>query len=143
MRIALAADHAGFALKEIIKTHLAEHEVMDFGAHDERPVDYPVFALRAARAIARDDCDLGVFVCGSGIGMSIAANRVKGVRAALCVNSEYAALSRRHNDANVLCLPARFMAPHHALMVVDCWISTDFEGGRHADRVEMLDHEER
>jgi ribose 5-phosphate isomerase B len=139
MRIAIASDHAGFALKEVIREALKDHEVEDLGPFDTNPVDYPRTAFAVARAVAQGRCERGILVCGSGIGMSITANRVKGIRAALCVNAEYAELARRHNDANVLCLPGRFMADHHALKIVELWLSTEFEGGRHAKRTAMMD----
>lgn len=142
MRIAIASDHAGYALKEALKKHFSDMEWEDFGAYDPSPVDYPKTGFAAAKAVARKDCEKGILVCGTGIGMSLVANRVHGVRAALCVNTEYAELSRRHNNANVLCLPARFMATEHAYKVVEKWLNTPFEGGRHAGRVELIENED-
>ncbi len=140
MRISLAADHAGFELKERIKHHLTElgHEVEDFGTSSSESTDYPDYGAPAARAVANGAVDRGVLVCGSGQGMSMTGNKVRGVRAALAWTPEIARLSRRHNDATVLCLPARFVAEGDALEIVDAWLETDFEGGRHARRVEKI-----
>jgi ribose 5-phosphate isomerase B len=145
MRIAVASDHAGYALKEAIKRRLADRgvTVTDFGAPDPEPSDYPDFGAAAARAVANGAADRGVLVCGSGQGMCMVANKVAGVRAALAWNSEVALLSRRHNDSNVLCLPARFVTEREAFEMVDEWLGASFEGGRHARRVEKLMREER
>jgi ribose 5-phosphate isomerase B len=144
MRIAVASDHAGYALKEAIKRRLADRgeTVDDFGAPGTEPSDYSDFGAPAARAVAKGAADRGVLVCGSGQGMCMVANKVAGVRAALAWNPEIARLSRRHNDANVLCLPARFVTEGEALEIVDEWLKTAFEGGRHARRVEKLMREE-
>jgi ribose 5-phosphate isomerase B len=143
--ISLGADHAGFLLKEAIKEHLATagHEVKDFGTASDESVDYPDYGAPAARAVARGDADVGVLVCGSGQGMSMVANKVRGVRAALAWHPEIATLSRRHNDANVLCLPARFLGIEQALDIVDAWLETAFEGGRHERRVDKIMRTER
>ncbi|MBM3307999.1 MAG: ribose 5-phosphate isomerase B [Candidatus Eisenbacteria bacterium] len=140
MKIALASDHAGYALKEAVKRHLEGRadEATDFGASCEEPCDYPDFGEAAARAVAAGEAERGVLVCGSGQGMCMVANKVAGVRAALAWNAEIARLSRLHNDANVLCLPARFVSERDALAIVDEWLATAFEGGRHARRVEKL-----
>lgn len=143
-RLIIGSDHAGFALKESIKAHLAAtgSVVEDVGAPDDRPVDYPGVARAVANRVASSGgATLGMLVCGSGIGMSIAANRVAGVRAALCFNREFARLSRAHNDANVLVLPGRFMTEEEAAASVDAFLATSFEGGRHDRRVKMIDGE--
>lgn len=144
MRIAVASDHAGYALKEAIKRRLADRgeSVDDFGAPGPEPSDYPDYGGAAARAVARGAADRGVLVCGSGQGMCMVANKIAGVRAALAWNTEIAQLSRRHNDSNVLCLPARFVTEGQAFQIVDEWLGASFEGGRHARRVEKLMREE-
>lgn len=143
MRIAIGADHAGFILKDQLKARLAEagHEFADFGPHSGESVDYPDFAAVVARAVASGDAERGVLVCGSGIGMAIAANRVRGVRAAACIDLYSAELCRRHNDANVLALGSRIVALPLAEAILDRFLATSFEGGRHARRVAKLDGE--
>lgn len=146
MRIAMAADHAGYALKEALKAHLEEmgHTVVDFGAHREDPTDdYPDFGLPAARAVASGECERGVFCCGSGLGMMLTANKVRGIRAVVCHEPYSARLSRLHNDANVLCLGGRIVGPGLAQEVVRVWLETPFEGGRHARRVSKVMEAER
>jgi ribose 5-phosphate isomerase B len=145
MKIAMASDHAGFELKEAVKEHLtkAGHDVSDYGATSNESADYPDYGMLAAKAVASGDAERGVLVCGSGQGMVMVANKVHGVRAALAWHPEIAKLSRQHNDANVLALPARFMGIEQALEVVDTWLATEFEGGRHDRRVKkMMDIEE-
>ncbi len=140
MKISVASDHAGYELKEAVKRHLtaAGHEVVDFGTNSTASTDYPDYATPAARAVASGEVDRGVFVCGSGQGMVMTANKVRGVRAALAWQPDVARLSRQHNDANVLALPARFMGTEEALETVDVWMDTEFEGGRHIPRVEKM-----
>ncbi len=141
MKIALGADHAGFAMKEAIKQALVEdgrHEVIDFGTNSEKSIDYPDYGFQAATAVATGECERGILVCGSGIGMSIVANKVKGVRAALCHMKDFAILSRMHNNANVLVLPGRFISHHYANEIVDVWLSTEFEGNRHQNRLNKI-----
>ena len=140
MNIALASDHAGYALKERLKVLLDElgHVCVDFGTRSEESCDYPDFAFPASEALARGEVDRAVLVCGSGVGMSMCANRVAGVRAALCSSVEIARLSRRHNDANALCLAARFIDGKTAFEVVRVWLDEAFEGGRHARRVSKM-----
>jgi ribose 5-phosphate isomerase B len=140
MRISVASDHAGFALKEAVKEHLTTlgHDVVDFGTYSDESTDYPDYATPAARAVAAGDVEKGVFVCGSGQGMVMTANKVRGVRAALAWHPDVARLSRQHNDANVLALPARFMGTEQALEIVDAWLGAEFEGGRHVPRVEKM-----
>ncbi len=137
--IAIASDHAGFALKTQLKAMYPDIEWMDLGPTDEQSVDYPDYAIPVAQAVAAGKCSSGVLICGSGIGMSITANKVKGIRAALCVTSEYASLARRHNDANILVLPGRFIAPHYAGLILETWLSTACEADqRHLRRIDKI-----
>jgi len=138
--IAIGADHAGFSLKRQLKAWLAAcgHQMIDHGTHSTDSVDYPDFAAAVAAAVRDGRAERGVLVCGSGIGMAMAANKVAGVRAAVAGDPEIARLSRRHNDANVLALGARLTPPELALEVVQAWLATPFEGGRHAHRVDKL-----
>ena len=140
MRIAVASDHAGFRMKALVSRHLEEagHRVDDLGTDSEEPVDYPAFCAAAGRAVVRGDADVGIVLGGSGHGEQMAANKVRGVRAALCHDETTARLARRHNDANVLSLGARLLGDVLALAVVDAFLGTDFEGGRHQARVEQL-----
>ena len=141
MKIALGSDHAGYRYKEKIKELLPSlgHEVVDFGTDSEEPVDYPKFIRPAAEAVARGECDRGIVLGGSGNGEAIAANKVRGIRCALCWNEDTARLSRQHNDANVLSLGERMISEEMALQIVRIWLSTDFEGGRHAQRIAQLE----
>jgi len=141
MKICIGSDHAGFELKEKILSALRKNdfEVVDFGTDSEASVDYPVFAFRVARAVAKGDAERGILVCGSGIGMCMTANRVSGVRAVTGFEPFGAKMSRRHNDSNVLCLGSRFTGRDLAQEIVDVWLSEPFEGGRHQRRVEMID----
>ncbi|MEP6810011.1 MAG: ribose 5-phosphate isomerase B [Chthoniobacterales bacterium] len=141
MKIALGTDHAGFKLKEAVKALLVSlgHEPVDFGTFSEEPVDYPKFVRPAAEAVARGECERGIVFGGSGNGEAMSANKVRGVRCALCWNEEVAKLSRQHNDANVLSLGERVIPQETALAVVRVWLTTDFEGGRHARRIAELD----
>ena len=140
MKISLGTDHAGFRYKEKVKAFLTElgHEVKDFGTFSEESVDYPVFIRPAAEAVARGECDRGIVFGGSGNGEAMVANKVHGVRCALCWNEEVAWLSRQHNDANVLSLGQRVIAEDLVLKIVRVWLDTPFEGGRHQKRVEQL-----
>jgi len=140
MKIALGSDHAGFRYKEKIKALLQSlgHEVKDFGTTSEAPVDYPKFIRPAAEAVARGECDRSIVLGGSGNGEAMAANKVHGVRCALCWNEETARLSRQHNDANCLSLGERMVPEELALQIVRVWLTTEFEGGRHAARVAQL-----
>ena len=135
--IALASDHAGFAYKERVKTTLVEMQLpfTDFGANSNESSDYPDFAHAAATAISKGECDKGIFICGTGIGMSIVANKHKGVRAAACESVEAAELSRKHNDANVLCIGERLTTWEEAQAIVRTFLKSEFEGGRHERRV--------
>ena len=143
MKIAIGSDHAGFKYKEKIKLFLAglRHEVEDFGTDSEEPVDYPLFIRPVALAVARGEADRGVVLGGSGNGEAMAANRVKGVRCALCWNVESARLARQHNDANVISLGQRMITEEAALEIVRTWLDTPFEGGRHLRRIQLLDVE--
>ena len=140
MRISVGADHAGFVLKERLKRHLAElgHEVVDEGTNSEDSVDYPDFAVAVARQVAAGQADRGLLVCSSGVGMSIVANKVDGVRAALGTNEEEVRLTREHNDANVLTIGARFTDQHTAERLTEVFLRTAFLGGRHARRVAKI-----
>lgn len=140
MRISIGNDHRGSAVKRkvIELVRRLGHEVQDFGAVDDGAVDYPDFAYVVAQAVAQSRFDRGILICGSGVGMSIAANKVRGVRAALCHDDLTAEMSRRHNDANVLCLAADLLGERFIERIVEIWLSTEFEGGRHARRVEKL-----
>ena len=137
MRIALASDHAGFRLKGLLADHLraAGHEVADLGTDSETPVDYPPFCAAAARRVVRGEADMGVVVGGSGQGEAIAANKVRGARAALCHDETTARLARQHNDANLLSLGQRVVGTELALAIVDTFFATAFEGGRHLPRL--------
>ena len=137
MKVALGADHRGFALKENLKRWLTArgHEVIDFGPASADRVDYPDYAFRVARAVARSQAERGILICSTGIGMSIAANRARGVRAALADSVRQARLSREHNDANVLCLGADFVSVALARRIVGVWLRTEFAGGRHSRRL--------
>jgi ribose 5-phosphate isomerase B len=137
MKIAIGSDHAGFEFKEELKKWLDKHgyEVMDFGAHNGDSSDYADFAHPVASNVDEKNASLGVLVCGSANGVAITANKHQGIRAAICWNEELASLARRHNDANVLCIPARFITLDLAEKVLDTFLSSSFEGGRHARRV--------
>ena len=138
--IALASDHAGFELKEAIKKYLVDnnYDIMDFGTNSPASVDYPTFGRMAAEAVASGECDKGIVCCGTGIGISIVANKVKGIRCALCTNEFTAEMSRRHNDANMLAMGAGMVGPNLAERIVEVFLHTDFEGGRHARRVGLI-----
>lgn len=141
MRVAIASDHAGYRYKEAIKRHLSDqgHEIQDFGATSEESVDYPLFIRRAALAVARGDCERAVVLGGSGNGEAMVANRVSGVRCALCWDETSARLARQHNDANAVSLGQRLISLERALQIVDIFLTTPFEGGRHVARIRMID----
>ena len=140
MKIALGCDHGGYALKcDIIKLlEKLGHEVVDFGCHSTESCDYPDFGEAAARAVASGQCDRGIVICTTGIGISIAANKVKGIRCAHCAESLEAEMTRRHNDANMMAIGAGFTGKNLAERMVEVFLSTEFEGGRHARRVDKL-----
>lgn len=140
MKISIASDHAGFDEKELLKSHLiaAGHEVVDRGPGDGAHVDYPDFAQLVATDVARGAAERGVLVCGTGIGMAIAANKLPGIRAANVTSPEFAALAREHNDANVVAVSGRFVSDEVNRAIVDAFLTTEFGGGRHAGRVEKI-----
>ena len=144
MRIALGADHRGYKVKDKIIKHLEskEYEIVDFGTNSEESVDYPEFAFKVGEGVSKEKFDRGILVCWTGIGMCIAANKVKGVRAASCISKEAARLTRQHNDSNVLCISARFTPEDQLFEIIDAWLETEFEGGRHIPRVKkIIDYE--
>lgn len=142
MRMAVGSDHAGFAMKESLAQWLREqgHSVVDCGAFSPDRVDYPDFGAAVGRAVASGSADAGVCVCGSGIGIAMAANKIAGVRAATVWDETSARLARQHNDANVICIGERLVGPEVAAAAVVAWLDADFEGGRHAARVKKIDN---
>ncbi len=141
MKIALGSDHAGFDLKERVKGHLrqAGHEVWDFGTDSDASVDYPPFILAAAQAVACGACERAIVFGGSGNGEAMTANRLHGIRCTLCWNVESARFARAHNDSNVLSMGERLITPETALEIVDTWLDTPFDGGRHSRRLEQIE----
>jgi len=141
MNIAVGSDHAGFQLKEIVKKHLKSqgHTVTDYGTRSEESVDYPDFGYPVARGVAEGRHERGVLICGTGQGMTMMANRVVGVRAALWFDPETAAMTRKHNDSNVLVLSGWKVSPEGAAEILNIWLTTEFEGGRHGRRIKKLD----
>ena len=141
MVIAVGCDHVGYELKKNVIEHLEKlgDEVRDFGCDGPEPTDYPIYGERVGRAVASGECALGIVICGTGVGISLAANRVAGVRAAACSEPYTAAMARRHNDANVVAFGARVVGRDLALMIVDEFRNARFEGGRHARRVAMIE----
>ena len=141
MKIALGCDHGGYELKQFIMKTLEKlgYEYEDFGCYSLESCDYPDFGAAAARAVAEGKCDRGIVICTTGIGISIAANKIKGIRCAHCTDSLSAEMTRRHNDANVLALGAGITGPNLAKRIVEVFLNTEFEGGRHARRVGQLD----
>ncbi|MEZ5813695.1 MAG: ribose 5-phosphate isomerase B [Alphaproteobacteria bacterium] len=137
-KIAIASDHGGYSLKEAIKARFDDIEWLDLGTDSEESVDYPDFGVRLAKAIENGEVEQGIIICGTGIGISIAANRNKAVRAGLCTDTTMARLTRQHNDANVLALGERVTGRETAFDIVEVFLNTAFEGGRHARRVEKL-----
>ena len=140
MKIAISADHAGFELKKKIIKALEENgnEVKDFGTYSDESIDYADFAYKAAKSVADKNEDFGIMICGSGVGVSITANKVKAIRAANCFNNEMSALARQHNNANIICLGARFLSESQAIEMVETFLTTEFEGGRHERRVNKI-----
>jgi ribose 5-phosphate isomerase B len=138
--IALASDHAGFEKKEIIKKFLTDNNIAykDFGCYSEESVDYPIYAHLIGNAIEKGEYEIGITFCGSGQGISIAANKHQGVRSGVCWNPEIASLARQHNDANICAIPGRFVSDEEAIAIVTAFLNTEFEGGRHARRVEQI-----
>ncbi len=144
LKIAIASDHAGYQYKERIKEFLASkrYQVKDFGTNSEESVDYPLFIRPAAEAVANGECDQGIILGGSGNGEAIVANKVKGIRCAVCWNKESARLAREHNDANIISLGQRMMSTETALEIVDIWLLTKFVGGRHESRIKQIKKQE-
>ena len=140
MKIAIGCDHVGYELKKRVIDHLTEkgHEVVDFGTDSTERTDYPIYGEKAANAVASSECDRGIVICGTGIGISISANKVKGIRCVVCSEPYSALLSRQHNDTNMLAFGSRVVGGDLALMIVDAWLSGEYEGGRHAKRVQMI-----
>ncbi len=139
-KIALGCDHAAYQLKEQVKAHLQDMglEVKDFGTFDETSVDYPDYAFFVGKSVVSGECEKGIVLCGTGIGISIAANKIPGVRAALCHDLFTARACRQHNNANILAMGARVLEPEMALQIVDVWLQTEFEGGRHQRRLDKI-----
>lgn len=141
MKVAFASDHAGFDLKEIIKSYVEKkgnYEIVDFGTYSSESCDYADFAHPAAKAVETGECDFGIAMCGSGNGIQMTLNKHQGIRAALCWLPELAVLARQHNDANFLVMPARFISVEDAYEIVDAYLATGFEGGRHARRIAKI-----
>lgn len=140
MKIAIGCDHVGFILKPLIISHLKNRgiDIIDKGTHSEHRTDYPIYAEAVARAVASSEADLGILICGSGIGISIAANKVHGIRAVVCSEPYSAKLSRQHNNSNVLAFGSRVIGAELAKMIVDEWLNAEFEGERHQTRVNMI-----
>ena len=138
--VVLGCDHGGYEIKEEIKKHFDENKIeyRDFGTNGPDSVDYPKFAKSVAESVASNKGQVGILICGTGIGISIAANKVKGIRAALCHNSHYAELARKHNNANILCLGGRELDKNEAIDIVNMFLKTEFEGGRHEKRLAQI-----
>ena len=141
MKIAIGCDHAGYELKEKVKAKMAAagHEMIDVGTDSNESVDYPKFGHAVGRTVADGSAERGIAICGSGIGISIACNKVPGIRAALCTSTEMAEMCRRHNNANVICMGARMISEELAYAMIDTWMTTEFEGGKHERRINELD----
>ena len=141
MKISIAADHAGFSVKEKIRKYLEskDYHIVDKGAFSEESVDYPEFGHAVGNSIKNSECTRGIVVCGSGIGISMAANKISGIRAALCTTPEHAKMSRLHNDANVLAIGARMTDYEVIIEIIDTWLGAEFEGGRHSRRVNKIE----
>lgn len=140
MKIAIGCDHGGYTLKEAVKAHLAEKgiEIEDFGCYSQDSVDYPPIAAKAARSVAAGKNDFGILICSTGIGISISANKVKGIRAALCTDRHCAEMTRRHNNANILCMGGHVVTSETAKRIVDVFLGTEFEGDRHQRRIDLI-----
>lgn len=138
--IALASDHGGYELKEELKKFLDEKEIAykDFGCDSSERTDYPIFGEQAVKAVQRKECDKAILICGTGFGMTMVANKFKGIRCASCWNEEVAKLLKAHNNANVIALPGRFINISQAVTIVRAWLATEFMGGRHTDRLDMI-----
>lgn len=140
MKIAIASDHGGYELKELIVGFMMGigYEVIDLGTNSKDSVDYPEYGYKCGKVVASKEADFGIVICGTGIGISIAANKVKGIRCALCTSQDMAELTRKHNDANMIALGGRITSKEDALSIVNKFLNTDFEGGRHQQRVDLL-----
>jgi len=138
IKIAIGSDHAGFEYKEVLKDFLSDYEIEDFGTHSLDSVDYPDFAHPVASGVENGDFNYGILLCGSANGVAITANKHQGIRAGLCWENEVASLVRKHNDANVLCIPARFVSKELAKEIATTFLNTEFEGGRHQNRVDKI-----
>ncbi len=140
MKLAIGSDHGGFALKEVIKGLLEEEKVdyIDLGPETSDSVDYPIYGKKVAEAVSKGECDRGIAICGTGVGISIAVNKVPGIRGSLCTNEYMAEMTRRHNDSNVLVLGGRVLGDDLAKNIVKTWLNTEFEGGRHQRRIDMI-----
>lgn len=140
MKIAVGCDHGGIVLKKSVVDTLEElgATVVDLGTYDESSVDYPVYGLKVAEAVASGECDCGVIMCGTGIGISIAANKVKGIRAAVVTNEYMAEMTKRHNNANIISLGGRVVSPEEAAAIVKAWFNAEYEGGRHQKRLDII-----
>ena len=143
--IAIGSDHGGYDLKVHIMKHLEERglEYKDFGCYDENSVDYPDIAENVGNAVVSGECENGILICGTGIGISIAANKIKGVRAALCGDVYSAKMTKQHNNANIICMGGRVIGRELAMMIVDAWLSAEFEGGRHQNRIDKIHNLEK
>ncbi|MGI6255202.1 MAG: ribose 5-phosphate isomerase B [Acutalibacter sp.] len=140
MKLAIGCDHGGFELKEAVREYLEQQNISyeDFGCYSTESVDYAPIAAKAARCVAQGDADYGILICSTGIGISMAANKVKGIRAALCTNEFCAEMTRRHNNANILCMGGKVVDKDTALKLVDIFLHTEFEGGRHQRRIDQI-----
>jgi ribose 5-phosphate isomerase B len=140
MKIAIGSDHVGYELKRQIIEHLVQKgiEVKDFGSYSTERCDYPVYGYKVAKAVASGEYERGILICGTGVGISLSANKVKGIRAVVCSEPYSAQLSRRHNNTNILAMGARVVGSELARMIVDCWLEAEFEGGRHQKRIDMI-----
>ena len=140
MKLGIGNDHVGYEMKLEIKAYLEAkgHEVIDYGAYSSERSDYPVYGEKVARAIVSGECEAGILICGTGVGISVSANKVHGIRAAVCSEPVTAALSKRHNNANIIAFGARIVGIEMAKAIVDAWLEAEFEGGRHAHRVALM-----
>ena len=138
--IAIGSDHGGYLLKEEIKKYLDEKEIpyKDFGTDSEERVDYPIYAEKVSKAVQSKECEKGILICGTGFGVSIVANKFKGIRCASCWNEDVAKLLKGHNDANIIALPGRYINVSQAVVILRAWLATEFMGGRHSERVQMI-----
>lgn len=138
--LAIGSDHGGFELKEAVKCYLDEHNIkyIDFGTYNTDSVDYTEFALKVSKAIINKECENGILCCGTGIGISIAANKVRGIRASVCTNEYCAEMARRHNNANILCMGGRVISKEEAIKITDKFLNTSFDGGRHERRIAQI-----